>query len=369
MTLRSARLPSRSDAVRHPTLASILSIFSRKERYAALINFSGATVQLARIGLRDEKALELDQLVELPRDADTPIVDWFRNNFSIREGVHLPAYCGFHPSQRIISREAVNLRRLNDSSYLQTLVCEHAKLATAADWQVSLLHPGEGSSLSAEDTPRAGLLVGVPEEAVREIQPHLLRWGVVPRRLEVGTVPLLGGLNRHLQLNSYPNALVVCEISENETRAYFLGKDGVHTPAHLPHGLHSIAEIAMKELGAVDLTTARKYLEESAESVRSQGRRLVRVLARHLRPAVDYFEMQTGQRSGALFCAQLPARLSWVSQALAAAVDLELFIPDFPRWLPAVGLRCSEISTLTASWLQPLSLVAQLAPSTDDSTS
>lgn len=350
-------------------MANILSIFNRKERSAALINFSGPCVQFARLGRLDERPLQLDQFCELPLDDEAAIQLWFQENFPLRNGGHVPAFCGFHPPERIISREAVNLRRLKESSYLHSLVCDYAKLSSAAHWQVNLLHPTEGGLLTAEGSPRAGLLVGMPDAAVREIQPQLLRWGVLPRRIELGTLPLLGGLARHLELNAYPNALVVCEISQKETRAYFLGKDGVHTPAHLPHGLLSIEEIAMKELGAPDLQGARRYMEESAEAMRSQGKRLVRVLARHLRPAVDYFEMQTGQRSGALFCAQLPSRLSWVAHALSAAVDLELFTPDFARWLPAVGLQVSEPAALNASWLQPLSLVAQLAPATDDATS
>ncbi|MEO6567683.1 MAG: hypothetical protein ABIO94_02885 [Opitutaceae bacterium] len=346
-------------------MANILSIFNRKERHAALVNFSGSSVQLARLGRLNEKPISVDQLCELRQDDEAAILLWFKENFPARNGTHLSAYCGFHPPGRVISREVVNLRRLKEASYLQSLVCEYAKLPSAAAWQINLLHPADGSLLTAEGTPRAGLLVGMPDAAVREIQPQLLRWGLFPRRLELGTLPLLGGLARHLELNSYPNALVVCEISQKETRAYFLGKDGVHTPAHLPHGLLSIEEIAMKELGAPDLESARRYMEESTDAVRSQGKRLVRVLARHLRPAVDYFEMQTGQRSGALFCAQIPSRLSWIAHALSAAVDLELFTPDYARWLPAVGLEVSESAALSHAWLQPLSLVAQLAPETE----
>lgn len=347
-------------------MASILSIFTRKERNAALINFSGSVVQLARISRANEYPLAVDRLCELSRTDEAAVTAWFQESFPSRNGNVLPAFCGFHPGERIISREAVNLRRLKEPAYLQSLVCEHAKISSAADWRVSLLHPAEGSTLTIENAPRAALLVGVPNEAARKIQPQLLQWGVYPRRLEIGTLPLLGGLARHLELNAYPHALVACEIGQTETRAYFLGKDGVHTPTHLPHGLQSIEEIAMKELGAPDLLSARQQLEDPQEIVRGQGRRLVRVLARHLRPAVDYFEMQTGQRSGALFCAQLPSRLSWLSQALSAAVDLELFTPDFPRWLPAVGLQLSDANSLTAAWLQPLSLVAQLTRATDE---
>jgi hypothetical protein len=349
----------------HP-LARFSSIFNRRERSGVLINFTEHSIQLGRVtGLR-EIPVTVDCLSEVSLIDEGAVNLWLKETFPSRTG-SLAAYCGFHPPQRIISRESVNLRRIQEAAYLQGLVCDHAKIPEAAGWQVSMLHPSEGSSLSAEGAPRAGLLVGIPEEAAREIQARLLSWGVFPRRLELGTLPLLGGLARHLELNSYPNALVVCEISQNQTRVYFIGKDGVHTPAYLPHGLHSVEEIAIKELGAADVATARQHLCEQTESARAQGRRLVRVLARHLRPAVDYFEMQTGQRSGALFCAHLPSRLSWLGQALSASVDLELFIPDYATWLPAVGISVLDPATITSTWFQPLSLVAQLAP--DESTS
>jgi hypothetical protein len=73
----------------------------------------------------------------------------------------------------------------------------------------------------------------------------------------------------------------------------------------------------MKELSAPDAAAARKMLEQPTDELKHHGRRLIRMLSRHLRPAVDYFEMQTGQRIGALFCAHLPERLSWLEEALA----------------------------------------------------
>lgn len=118
----------------------------------------------------------------------------------------------------------------------------------------------------------------------------------------------------------------------------------------------------MKEFSVPDAAAARKLLEQPTPELKLHGRRLVRMLSRHLRPAVDYFEMQTGQRIGALFCAHLPERLGWLEETLAAAVDLEYFNPDFAAWLPAVGLNAPGHTMLGPSWIQALSLVAQLAP-------
>jgi hypothetical protein len=225
------------------------------------------------------------------------------------------------------------------------------------------LHPIEGELFTPATPSRPGLLLGLPLSTVRDSQNRLRKLGIRPRCLEIGSVALLGALTRYVRETSYPHATVVCEIGLGQTRVYFLAKDGVHTPATLPHGLLSIMESAMKELGAPGIGAARDALFAPTDELRGHSRRLVRMLTRHLKPAVDYFEMQTGQPIGALFCAHLPAQLAWLEEALCAAVDLEFLVPDLNAWLPLAGLQIAPNSgPLSRSWFQPLSLVAELAP-------
>jgi len=190
----------------------------------------------------------------------------------------------------------------------------------------------------------------------------LLKHHVRPQRLEVGTLALLGGLNCFLAHTASTQALVVCEIEYAQTRVYVLAQDGVHILAPLPHGLLSIEETALKELTVPDVTAARLVLEEPSESLLAHGRRLVRVLSRHLKPAVDHFELQTGHRLDALYCASLPTRLAWLGQMLGAAVDLQMLAPDLDAWLPTVGLQAENGGIpLSPAWLPTLSLVARFA--------
>ena len=342
-------------------MASI-SIFQRKERHGVLLNLTDHCVQLARLTGLDEKPLGVDAFAEFPKGDEESVTRWILETFPDHSGGYLPGYCSFHPQERLLLRETVNPRRLVEEGYLSGLIAEHAKITSAKEWRTAVLHPADGLPLTAESAVRAGLLLGVPWSAVRDAQLLMRKWSIRPRRLEVGTLNMLGGLARHLSLTAYPHAIVACEISQSQTRIYLLGKDGVHTPPSLPHGLLSIEEAAMKELGAPDVATARRHLEEPSDELRAHSRRLVRMLSRHLRPAVDYFEMQTGQRIGALFCTHLPARLGWLEQALSVAVDLEFFAPDFSAWMPAVGLQAEGSSVPGPSWFQPLSLVAQLIP-------
>ena len=335
-------------------------MFKRKERHGVLINLTDHCVQMARLGRLDVRPLTVDTFAEIPVSDTGSVARWLDLNFGDRAGRFVSAFCGFHPSDRIFQRDTINVRRLSDKEFLYTTIAEMAKIPSAKAWHVAALNPADGMPLYPDSNSRNALFMGVPWSASRETQVRLRDWGVRPRRLEVGSPVLLGGLSRYASVTGYPQLIAVCEICRNQTHVYILGRDGVHTPPPLPHGLLSIEEAAMKELSAPDATAARKLLEQPTGEMKNHGRRLIRMLSRHLRPAVDYFEMQTGQRIGALYCAHLPERLGWLEEALAAAVDLEFLQPDYAKWLPAVGLDAPGHSVLGPSWVQPLSLVAQL---------
>jgi len=337
-------------------------MLKRRERNSVLINLTDHCVQLARLGPLDVRPLNVDTFAEVPIADVGSVARWLDFTFPGRAGKFVPGFCGFHPTEKIFQRDSINVRRLSDREFLYNVIAEHAKLISAKAWNVAALNPTDGMPLSVESNTRTALYLGVPWSATRAAQVLLRDWGVRPRRLELGAPVLLGGLTRYANLTGYNHLIAVCEISRNQTHLYLIGKDGVHTPPPLPHGLLSIEEAAMKEFSTPDAEAARKLLEQPTPELKQHGRRLTRMLSRHLRPAVDYFEMQTGQRIGALFCAHLPERLGWLEEALAAAVDLEYFSPDYTRWLPAVGLNAPGHAMLGPSWIQPLSLVAQLAP-------
>lgn len=338
-------------------------MLARNKRTGVLWNATDHLLQVARLSRLEEKPVVVDSFAELPSRDDEAIAQWLRAAFPERSSGYLPAYCGFHPPERVLLRENINTRRMTEPNFLPGLLAEQAKLTSVNDWQVCALHPLDGEMITAATPSRPGLLLGLPLGSVRDLQQRLRKLGIRPRRLEVGSVALLGALSRYLRDTAYPHAAVVCEIGQTQTRIYFLARDGVHTPTTLPHGLLSIEEAAMKELAAPDIGAARLQLADPTDELRSHSRRLVRMLTRHLKPAVDYFEMQTGQPIGALFCAHLPVKLGWLEEALCAAVDLEFLVPDSATWLPLSRVQLApDIDPPGRSWFQALSLVSELAP-------
>jgi hypothetical protein len=339
-----------------------LTFLTRNQRQGVLWNATDHQLQLARIGRLDEKPLVVDRFTELPLNDDDAATRWLRETLPDRGPGYLAAYCGFHPVERVLLREVVNTRRLTEPNFVESLLAEHAKLPTTKDWLVTALNPIDGEPLTPAVPTRPGLLMGLPLMPARETQQRLRKLGIRPRRLEVGTVALLGGLTRYTREINYPHAVVVCEIGVSQTRIYFLAKDGIYTPTTLPHGLLSIEESAMKELSAPDIVTARQSLANPTDELKAHARRLVRALTRHLKPAVDYFEMQTGQPIGALYCAHLPANLGWLEETLCAAVDLEFLVPDMTTWLSSIGLQLPPGTALPGrAWFQALNLIGQLA--------
>lgn len=341
-----------------------ISLLTRNKRSGVLFNQNDHGVQLARLSRIDEKPLTIDAFAEIAGTADdTGVARWMRDQFPERNPGLIGAYVGFHPVERVLQRENIIPRRFAEANYLTALLAESAKLPPLKDWIVTALNPVDGEVIPATAPSRPGLLLGLPVTGVRDLQTRLRKLNLRPRRLEVGSLPLLGALTRHLRTAAYANAIAVCEIGLGQTRVYFLAKDGVHTPATLPHGLLSIMEATMKEIAAPGIGAARDALLAPSDELRSHSRRLVRMLTRHLRPAIDYFEMQTGQPIGALYCAHLPGPLGWLEEALCAAVDLPFFSPDLAAWMPTVGLRLADgVAAPGRSWFQALSLIGQLAP-------
>lgn len=338
-------------------------MFFRRARSGLLIDFSAHQVSVARLSRLEDKPIVLETGAEFARDDMAGVQAWIREAYAGQKG-RIPAVCGFHPSGAVLRRNGnVNPKRLSESDYLAGLVNEYARRDSLNDWLLAALNPKDGTPLENQGAPRHALLFGLPHAEIRRTQEDLLKLDVLPRRLEYNTLPMLGGVAHCAATQGINDAIVICEIESTHTSVFILGKDGVHTPEPLHHGLDAIIESGQKEFGLTTSPFARIRLEALDGDLQERSRRLVRPLARQLKPAVDYYELQTGQRVGAVYCPNLPVKLAWIGEALAAADKLTLFQPDCAAWCERVGLRAPPDGSFTLGprWLGPLSQIARLS--------
>jgi hypothetical protein len=334
----------------------------RRAQNGLLLDYGTHAVSLARLSRLEDNPIVIEAAAEFA-PSDTAGVDaWLRETFAGQKGL-IPTVCGFHPRGAVLRRNGnVNPRRLTEPDYLPGLVNEYARRESLSDWLLAALNPKDGTPLETQGAPRHALLLGVPLPEVRQTQETVVKLGILPRRLEFNTLPMLGGVAHCAAAQGITDAIVVCEIEADHTDIYIIGKDGIHTPEPLQPGLESIIEATQKEFELTTPPFARIRLEALDDELFARSRRLVRPLARQLKPAVDYYELQTGQRVGALFCPGLPVKLAWIGEALAASDKLTLFQPDCAAWCPSIGVRVPEDGSISLGprWLGPLSQIARL---------
>ncbi|HET7535100.1 MAG TPA: hypothetical protein VFJ90_01500 [Candidatus Didemnitutus sp.] len=272
----------------------------------------------------------------------------------------MPAYCAFVPRDWLLVRDSVAPRRLVEPEFLSELARDKLKLSNPEEWHIHLLHPLEGDQIAPEGAPRPVLISGVSHAGVRETQQQLLDYGILPYRLEIGVLPTLGAIIDYNERRDDSRATVIIEVGAHQTNAWILGKEGVHTPAPIKIGYEVIEKAALKEFNLTTLDEAHARMMDVEEELLLRSTRLIRPLARELKPVFDSFEMTTGQRVGELHCIYLPPWLAWLPEPLATGTGLEPFAINCNEWLKTVNVRAAPELVFPPHWFSALALVAEL---------
>jgi len=333
---------------------------SRNTRHSLLIEINPYQILAAAIDRPDSGPCVIESAVEFDASDDAGLRQWLDENFDKAKS-WVPCIGGFTPPEALLQRESIQARRLLDANYLPELVRDQYKIEKPADWKFATLSPLEGAQIVAEGMARPALLCGVSNTAVHQVQQRMLDHRLLPYRLEMSLLPLLGALSDFKSRNNDKRATVVVVIEQEHTTAYILGKEGVSTPGPVRHGFSSIAQAACKEFGLKTADEVRDRLQHADDELLLRASKFVRAIGRDLKPLVDSYEMTTGQPVGELYCAYLPASLSWIAEPLAQVVGRNAFAFDCASWMPTVNLQPGEgLPALGQQWLGALSLVADL---------
>lgn len=332
---------------------------NRNSRHSLLIEVNPYQVLAAGIDRPDTGPVTIEMAAEFDRGDAEGLRAWLATNFE-RQTSWLPAIAGFVPPEALLQRESIVPRRLADPGYLPELVREQYKIENTAAWKLLTLSPLEGEQVAPEGTQRPVLVCGVSHTNIQGMQQQLLDQRLLPYRLELGILPLLGAIAAQQKRAGEKRAVVVVVIEQEHTVAYVIGKEGVHTPAAVRHGFSSIVQAARREFNLDNADDIRERLHQSDDELLLRASKFVRAIGRDLKPLVDSYEMTTGQPVGEIYCAYLPPSLSWISEPLAQVIGRTPFVMDCAAWQSTVAINTAEgVKPLGLHWLGALSLVAQ----------
>jgi len=334
---------------------------NRNSRRSLLIEVNPYQILAAGIDRSDTGPVTIECAAEFESGDEAGLRAWLAANFE-RQNSWVPAIASFIPPEALIQRESILPRKLADPGYLPDLVREQYKIDNPAAWRLMTLSPLEGEQVAAEGTQRPALVCGVSHTNVQLMQQRLLDQRLLPYRLEMGVLPLLGTIASHQKRLNEKRAVVVVVIEQEHTVAYIIGKEGVHTPAPVRHGFSSIVQAARREFNLTRADEVRERLHQADDELLLRASKFVRAIGRDLKPLVDSYEMTTGQPVGEIYCAYLPPSLSWLAEPLAQVIGRSPFVLDCPAWQANANINtAADVEPLGQHWLGALSLMTEPA--------
>lgn len=337
-------------------------IFShRNSRRSLLIEVNPYQILAAGIDRAEGGGgVTIDCAAEFDVHDENGLRQWLTANFE-KLNAWVPAIASFNPPDALLQRESLTPRKLTDPDYLSEIIRDTYKIERPDAWKIQTLSPLEGELVAPEGTQRPALIAGVSQSDVHQMQQRLLDQRLLPYRLELGILPLLGAVAEYQERQNEKRALVVVVIEQEHTVAYIVGKEGVHTPAPVRHGFASIVQAARREFDLTHAAEVRDRLHHADDELLIRAAKFVRAIGRDLKPLVDSYEMTTGQPVGEIYCAYLPPALSWIAEPLAQVVGRTAFKIDTTVWQSAVNINTVDgLAPLGQHWLGALSLIADV---------
>lgn len=272
----------------------------------------------------------------------------------------LQATCAINPLGRLIRRATIEPKKLKDADYLSGFTSTQFRIE-ADDYNLALLNHDFGTEYDvANGVGKEVIVAGLPKTAVEEVQDKLVEEGVYPDRMELGSLSMLGGLIDFLKFSRIDSPVVVLELEMDSTHSYIVSAGGVEAARILPQGLKAMIPVVQKELGLKDEESAKKLFFSNTFDFTGMGPTLIRRLLNELQSSIGFFEVQTGQSIGHIFCPKLPSKLEW----LEGVIGNQLAVPPLPMelkpWLESKGVTLSEDTAdmeLTRNWFGVLSLI------------
>jgi hypothetical protein len=333
---------------------------NRNARNSLLIEVNPFQILAAGIDRPDTGPVTITCAAEFECTDETGLRQWLAANFE-KQNAWVPAIASFVPPEALFHRESIQPRKLAEPGYLNDLVREQYKIENPPAWKLQTLSPLEGEQVAAEGTQRPVLVCGVSHTDVHLTQQRLLDQRLLPYRLEMGILPMLGAISEYQERHNEKRAVVVVVIEQEHTVAYIIGKEGVHTPAPVRHGFASIVQSARREFDLSHAGEVRDRLHLADDELLLRASKFVRAIGRDLKPLVDSYEMTTGQPVGEIYCAYLPPSLSWIAEPLAHVIGRNPFTMDCKSWQGTVNIAtASNVAPLGQHWVGALSLIAEL---------
>lgn len=261
-------------------------------------------------------------------------------------GSYLRSTCGVYSPKRLVRRATLDPKRIKDGDYLDEVVSAQFRVEPSK-YTLVALDPKTGLDFDPSNAGKDVVFSGMLAEEIVSTQKRLLDTGIYPERLELGSVATLGALIDYLSFVESKTPTLVLEMDVEHTQSFILSETGVDTSRPIPQGLDAMVPVVQKELGLKDEESARKLFYSNTFDFTGMGPTLIKKLIKELQSSIGFYEVQTGQSIGQVFCTLLPPKMGWIQGAIANQLGVGLLDLKPLPWLQARGITFADTVSTT----------------------
>lgn len=311
--------------------------------------------------LQSDGVCLVEELKEFSAKDEAGLNDWLKSAEGKGSTGYAHSICGIYPPKRIVRRQTLDLKRVKEPAYFNEIYTQQFRIEPTK-YAIKTLNHTDGSEYDAiKASQKEVIFCGLPLDDIDTTQDKLLGQGIYPERLELGTLAMLGGLVNHLKFKQSNSTVLVLEMGEDATHSYIVSSDGVDISRSIPGGVAAMVPVVQKELGLKDQDSAMKLFYSNTFDFTSMGGTLVKRLHKELQSLIGFYEVQTGQSIGHVFCTQLPDNLSWLATTMESVLGVPPLKIDLLPWLESLQIKLAEGVTLNPPderWVGLFSLIA-----------
>jgi hypothetical protein len=324
------------------------------------VEFGEQTTLVARF-IQAEDSCVVEELKEFPAADVTGLTEWIKITDGKGATGYIHAVCGIYPAKRVVRRQTLDLKRVKEPTYFNEIYTQQFRIEPDK-YALKVLNASDGSSYDTiKASQKEAIFCGLPVEDVSDTQDKLLGYGIYPETLELGTLATLGGMVNYLKFKQSKSPILVLEMGNEMTQSYIISPDGVDISRSISSGIASMIPVVQKELGLKDQESAMKLFYSNTFDFTSMGGTLVKKLHKELQSLIGFYEVQTGQSIGQVFCTQLPTNLHWIGATMAGALGVPQLKFDLMPWLESLHIKLSDRVTPSLpdeGWMGLFSLIA-----------
>ncbi len=335
-------------------------MFLAKKSKGFCVEIGEYTTLMARLSQPDAP-YAVEELKEFNSTDSGALAEWVKGTEGKGSSGYAHATCGVYPAKRLVRRHTLEPKKVKEPAYFNEIYTQQFRIESEK-YTVKALNPDDGSEYDmVKATQKEALFCGLPSEEIITIQDKLLEQGVYPERLELGTLALMGGLVNYLKFKQSKSPVLLLEMGDESTQSFIISAEGVDISRPIPSGIAAMIPVVQKELGLKDEESAKKLFYSNTFDFTSMGGALVKKLLKELQSSIGFYEVQTGQSIGSVFCTQLPASLGWLGATMAGALGVPTMKMDMLPWLESLNITLADGVTLSQPeerWAGLFSLIA-----------